>query len=73
MNTKVGRIARQQSRLGDFAHSLSPKPPEDSSDSGDDESDDASGYPSDDEVTNSQWLALCHSWQKGELVLVLRK
>ena len=42
MNTKIGRIARRQSRLGGFAPSLLPDPVEESSDGGDDESDDAS-------------------------------
>ena len=47
MNTKIGRIACQQSRLVNF----SPSP---SSDSGDDKSDDASTFPSDDEMIVSQ-------------------
>ena len=47
MNTKIGRIACRQSRLVNF----SPSP---SSDSGDDKSDDASTFPSDDEMIVSQ-------------------
>ena len=26
----------------------------------------------DDEMTTSEWLTLCHSWQKGEIVLGMR-
>ena len=51
MNTKIGCIARQQSRLGGFALSPSPDPFEESSNSGKDESDDASGFTHDDEIT----------------------
>ena len=47
MNTKIGRIACRQSRLVNF----SPSP---SSNSGDDKSDDASTFPSDDEMIVSQ-------------------
>ena len=42
MNTKIGHIARRQSRLGSFAPSPSLDPVEESFDGGDDESDDAS-------------------------------
>ena len=42
MNTKIGRIARRQSRFGGFAPSPLPDPVEESFDGGDDESDDAS-------------------------------
>ena len=47
MNTKIGHIACQQSRLVNFS-------PSTSSDSGDDKSDDASTFPSDDEMIVSQ-------------------
>ena len=36
-----------------------------------DDKDDADSS-NDDEMTTSQWFALCHSWKKGELVLDLR-
>ena len=42
MNTKIGHIARRQSRFGGFAPSPLPDPVEESFDGGDDESDDAS-------------------------------
>ena len=54
MNTRIGRIAHQQSHLGGFASSPSLEPAEESSDNVDDESDDASGSPSDDKMTVSQ-------------------
>ena len=58
MNTRVGRIARQQARLGGFVESpsLSPKASEDEDDDGDfddnddDEDEDASSL-SDNEMT----------------------
>ena len=53
MNTKIGRIARHQSRLGGFAPSPTPKPVEvSSSDGGDD--DDTSSSEIDDEMATSQ-------------------
>jgi len=39
-----------------------------SGDDDDDEDKDASSS-SDEEMTTSQWLAFCHSWQKGGVVL----
>ena len=62
----MGRIARRQARLGGFIASphLSPKASED-------EDEDASSS-SDEEMTASQWLNLCHSWQKEEVVLGLK-
>ena len=54
MNTRIGHIARRQSRFGGFSPSPSPKPAEESSNSGDDESDDASRSPSNDEMIISQ-------------------
>ena len=53
MNTKIGRIACRQSRLGGFAPSLSPEPAEFSSDDGDDDGDDACCSEIDDEMTAS--------------------
>ena len=50
MNIRISRIACRQSRLGEFAHSPSPEPAEDSSDGGVD-GDDAFGSSSDDEMT----------------------
>ena len=52
MNTRIGRITRRQSCLGDFAYSPSPEPVEDSFDGGDDDND-AFGSSSDDEMTVS--------------------
>ena len=60
--------------MASFAPSPSPFPKasaNDSDDADDDEDDDASSS-NDDEMTTSQWLALCHSWQKGGVVLILR-
>ena len=54
MNTRIGRIARQQSCLGGFAHSPSLETAEESSNNVDYESDDAFGSPSDDKMTISQ-------------------
>ena len=53
VNTRVGRIARRQARLGGFVESLSPpleasKTFEDDYDSNDDDDD---GLPSDDEMS----------------------
>ena len=79
VNTLVDRIAWQQAHLGGFmaSPSSSPEASEDVKDDGDsdggdaDEDKDASSF-SDDEMTTSQWLALCHSWQKGGEVLGMR-
>ena len=52
---------------------FAPSPPlslEVSTDDEDDE-DDVGSF-DDDEMTTSQWLALCYSWRKGEVVLGLR-
>ena len=67
MNNWVSRIARRQARIGDFAPSPSPSPEAsaDEGDDGDDDEDDASSS-GDYEMMTSQWLALCHLWQKGE-------
>ena len=67
MNTRIGHIARLQSRLGGFTPSPSSEPAEESSSGGDDD-DDADGSSSfnDDEMTTSQWHTLCHLWQKVE-------
>ena len=50
MNTRIGRIAYRQSRLGGFAPSPSLEPTEPSSDGGDDNGDDASYSEIDDEM-----------------------
>ena len=67
MNNWVSRIARRQARISGFAPSPSPSPEAsaDEGDDADDDEDDASSS-SDYEMTTSQWLALCHLWQKGE-------
>jgi len=51
MNTKIGHIACRQSRLGGFAPSPSLDHSKESSNNGDDESDDAFGSAHDDEMT----------------------
>ena len=74
MNTLVGRIAWQQARLGGFAPSPSPSlkaSVDKDGDDGDDEDDNASSS-NDDKMMTSQWLTLCHSWQKGEVILGLK-
>ena len=69
VNTCVGRIAWRHAHLGGFAaspsHSLKASTDEDVEDSDDADTNSSS----DDEMTTSQWLTLCHSWQKGEVVL----
>ena len=72
MNTWVGPIAHRQARIGSFAPSpsLSLEAADKDDDVGNDK-DDAS-FSSDDEMTASQWLALCHSWEKWGVVLGLR-
>ena len=55
MNTRIGHIAHQQSRLGDFVLSPSLYPAEDSSlGGGDDDDEDASGFEYDDGRIASQ-------------------
>ena len=74
MNTCVRCIACWQARLSSFASSPSPSLEaltEEDDDFGNDEDDDASSS-NDDEMMTFQWLTLCHSWQKGEVVLGLR-
>ena len=70
VNTHVDRIAWQQARFGSFAASPSPslEASTDEDDNDGDDEDDASSS-SDDKMMTSQWLALCHSWQKGGVVL----
>ena len=80
MTTRVGRIAQRQARLGGFVASPSPSPQasegeDDDDGSGDDDDEDEdedAGSSSNEEMTTSQWLALCHSWQKGGVVLGMR-
>ena len=74
MTTRVGRIARWQARLGDFIASHSPyleaSKEEDAddgtSDDNDDDEDKEVSSSSVKEMAISQWLILCHLWQKGE-------
>ena len=74
VNTRVSCIAQWQARMGGFTMSPSPQALEDeddddgSGDDDDDEDEDAS-FSNDEEMTASQWLALCHSWQKAGVVL----
>ena len=72
VNTHVGRISQWQARLNSFIASPSPSPKawvdEDGEDSDDGDDVDASSY-SDDEMTVSRWLTLCHLWQKVEVIL----
>ena len=74
VNTHIGRIARWQAHLSGFAASLSPSLKasidEDSDDGVDDDDEDEDARSSsDDEMTTSQWLTLCHLRQKGKVVL----
>ena len=79
VKTYVGCIAWRQACLGSFIESPFPslEASEDKDDDGDsdgsdvDEDKDASSF-DDDEMTTSQWLAPCHSWQKGRVVLCMR-
>ena len=66
-----GLVALLTNSLGSFAPSPSPKPVEDSFD-GRVDGDDASISSSDDEMIAPQWFTLCHSWQKGGVVLYMR-
>ena len=71
MNTRVGRIVRWQACLGGFAPSLSPSLEASTDEDGDavnDEDKDATSS-GDNEMMTSRWLALCHLWQKGGVVL----
>ena len=74
VNTRVDCIEWRQARLSGFAASPFPSPEasadEDNDDGADndDEDEDASSS-SDEEMTTSQWLTFCHSWQKGGVVL----
>ena len=77
VNTRVDHIVWWQARLGGFTTSPSPfleaSEDEDAADGDYDDEDedkdeDASSF-SDEEMTTSQWLTLCHSWQKELVVL----
>ena len=72
VNTCVGRITRWQAIMGGFTTSSSPSP-QASEDESDDGSDDDASSSSDEEMTAFQWLTLCHSWQKGGVVLGMRE
>ena len=74
VNTRVDCIEWRQARLDGFAASPSPSleasADEDGDDSADDEDEDEdASFAIDNEMTISQWLTLCHSWQKWEVVL----
>ena len=79
VNTRVGRIAQRQAVMGDFTASSSPSPQaskdesdDDCSGSDDADVDDGTSSSDDKEMIASQWLTLCHSWQKGEVVFGIR-
>ena len=82
MNTRVGRIAQRQAHMGGFIASPSPSPSlEASKDEDDDDGFDGDDDTNEDEDASSssyvemiasQWLVLCHSWQKGGVVLGIR-
>ena len=65
MNTKIGHIACWQSHLSGFTPP-SPDLVEESYNGGDGESDDASGSPSNDKVTVSQYSPFVTCDKKGE-------
>ena len=77
VNTHVGRIARWQARLGGFVESpsSSPEASEDEDNNGDSDNDanattdEDDSSSSDNEMIASQWLTLCPSWQKREVIL----
>ena len=64
INTWVSRITRKQARMVGYASSPSPSPEASHDDVVDDDEDEADSS-GDDKMTTFQWLALCHSWQKG--------
>ena len=75
VNTHVSHIAWRQACLGGFVESLSPSLEafdDGDSNGGDADEDEDANSSGDDEITASQWLAFCHSWQKGEVVLGMR-
>ena len=65
VNTRVDRIERQQARLGHFTASPSPSPEASTNEDGEDgdggDDDKDASASSDDEMTTSQGLTLCHS------------
>ena len=78
VNTHVSRIAWQQARMGGFTASPSPSPSleayededaDDGSNDDDDEEDKDASSSSNEQMMNSQWLTLYHSWQKGGVIL----
>ena len=78
VNTHVSRIAWQRACMGGFIASPSPSPSleayedenaDNGSDNDDEEEDEDASSSSNKEMMTSQWLTLCHSWQKGEVVL----
>ena len=80
VNIRVGRIARWQASIGGFAPKATPLPPspmafesedddDDDGDDDDDASDDADGDASCIDEMSTWHSILCHSWQKGGVVL----
>ena len=85
VNIRVSRIARWQATIGDFTLEPTPSPPhpvasdsdaeDDDDDDDDGDNDDISDDDRDASSTNEMptWHAtLCHSWQKGGVVLDMR-
>ena len=81
VNVHVGHIVRWQATIGGFAPEASPPPPpvasnSNSEDEDDDDGDDDDDFDDDDGDVSftyemSTWHStLCHSWQKGGVVLV---
>ena len=73
VNSCVGRIAWRQAVMGGFTMASFPSPAtseddDNDSDDNDADEDDGASSPSDDKCLHDV-LALCHSWQKGEVVL----
>ena len=82
MNTCVSRIAWRQAHLGGFDASPFPSlealanedgddgdDGDDGADDDDEDEDEDASSANDNEMMTSQWLTICHSWQKGEVVL----
>ena len=78
MNTHIGHIARWQAHLDGFVESSFPSleasEDEDNDGDSDDDADEDDAFSSfgDNGMTAFQWLARCHLWQKGGVVLGVR-
>ena len=74
VNVRVDRIAWQQATMGGFAPEATPSPTPlvafDSENEDDDASDDDDGDASSIDEMSTWHSYLCHSWQKGKVVLV---